>query len=81
MKPCPGLLAAGRVKETLAMLLIGDGVLGLIDTHRHLRLWQQGPPAWRAIMEAFLRRPGVTRLISASEIAFGLWLAVRQRVE
>lgn len=81
MKGRTDSLTAGRAREALAMLLIGDGVLGLIDTHRHLRLWQQGPQAWRDVMEAFLRRPGVTRVISALEIAFGLLLAARQRVE
>jgi hypothetical protein len=73
-------MIAERVKECLAMMMIGDGVLGLLEPRRHATLWEAGPPWWRGMIEPFARRPGLTRCVGAGEIVLGVWLASRQVV-
>lgn len=67
-----------RVMETVAMLLVGDGVIALVAPRRHSYLWEFGPEGYRRAMEAFAQRPGLTRLLAAAEVGLGLWLALRQ---
>jgi hypothetical protein len=71
-------LIAERAKECLAMMMIGDGVLALVEPRRHLSLWQSGPRWWRGMVEPFLGRPGLTRCLGAGEVVLGVWLASRQ---
>jgi len=66
------------MKETLAILTIGDGVLELISPREHSLLWEIGPEGIRKAARFFAENPGYTRLIGAAEIALGLWLALRQ---
>lgn len=65
--------------ETLAMLMIGDGVLAMAQPRRHVNLWRVGPEPWREALSFFDRRPGLTAAIGALEVGAGLWLASRQR--
>ena len=68
-----------RMTEIAALLLIGDGVVGLLQPERHTRLWRNGPAPYRAAMQPFVRNPGLTRFAAAGELALGLWWASRQR--
>lgn len=68
-----------RLLEMFALMLIGDGVVGLVQPERHSRLWLQGPQPYREAMRPFVRHPSLTRVIGAGEIAVGLWWAGRQR--
>lgn len=72
-------LLSNRVIETLGLVLIGDGMVGLFDTERHLRLWRRGPGAYQDAMEEFAERPGLTRILSAAEIALGFWIVSKQK--
>jgi hypothetical protein len=63
------------------MLIIEDGVVGLAAPKRHTFLWRFGPEGSRRAMEAFAERPTLTSLPAAAEVAFGLWLALRQYAE
>ena len=71
-------MIAERVKECIAMMMIGDGVLGLVAPRRHVELWENGPVWWRKMMDPFVDRPGLTRCVGATLVAGGLWLASRQ---
>jgi hypothetical protein len=71
-------MIAERAMECVAMMMIGDGVLGLVEPRRHLSLWEAGPGWWRAMFDPFLRRPGLTRCLGAAEVALGIWVASRQ---
>ena len=62
-------LLKNRLVETLGLILIGDGMVGLFDTGRHLRLWRRGPDAYQETMEEFEERPVATKILSAAEIA------------
>lgn len=68
-----------RLVESLAMMMIGDGVLAVLEPRRHVALWVSGPPLWRALVEPFADRPGLTRCLGAAEVVLGVWLASRQR--
>jgi hypothetical protein len=71
-------MIAERAKECLAMLMIGDGVLALVEPRRHVAVWESGPPWWRAMTEPFASRPGLLRCLGAGEVALGIWFAYRQ---
>ena len=67
-----------RLGESAGMLMIGDGVLGVIHPREHCLLWRGGPGWWRSTIDWFTMHPGTTRSFAAVEIAAGLWLARRQ---
>ena len=69
-----------RILELAAIMLVGDGVLAAVGPTRHAKLWRSGPRGWRRMMEPFVRRPELTRLLGAAEVVVGLTLASRQRV-
>lgn len=68
-----------RLVESLAMITIGDGVLGLLQPRRHISLWRSGPRVWRKTMIPFARRPELTRLFGLAALGVGVWVASRQR--
>ena len=39
-----------RLWELAALLMIGDGMVGLLQTERHLWLWERGPERYRELM-------------------------------
>lgn len=67
-----------QIKETAAIALIGDGVLGIVRPSAHCSVWRIGNPGWDAAVGWFARRPLLVRAIAAVEIAAGLLLATRQ---
>ncbi len=67
-----------RLKETMALTTIGDGALALVAPREHSLLWEVGPEGIRRMTRFFADNPNYMRLLGASQIAFGLWLAFRQ---
>ena len=67
-----------RIKETFAIVAIGDGAIELLSPREHSLLWQAGPESTRKVARFFADNPGYMRLLGASQLAFGLWLALRQ---
>jgi hypothetical protein len=67
-----------RTLEVLALTMIGDGVLALLQPERHMLLWRRGPRPWRELSQYFLDRPMLTRVVGAATVVAGLWLANRQ---
>lgn len=67
-----------RLLETLAVFTIGDGAIELLAPERHSRLWDVGPAPARALSRFFADNPNLMRLLGASQIGFGVWLALRQ---
>ncbi len=70
-------MIADRVKECVAMMMIGDGVLALVEPRHHLAVWRNGPPWWRAMVDPFAARPNLTRCLGAGEVALGVWFALQ----
>lgn len=69
-----------RIAEIAALLLIGDGMVGMLQPERHTRLWRRGPAPYRAAMEPFVRHSWLPRILGAVETGAGLWWASRQRL-
>lgn len=68
-----------RIKESLGLLMIGDGLLCAIFPRKHVELWDGGGPgACSKAMRMFGERPGLTRSLGAVGVGLGLWLAHRQ---
>lgn len=72
-------LLKNRIIETLGLVLIGDGMVGLFDTERHMRLWRRGPEAYQDAMEELEERPVATKILSVAEIALGFWIVSKQK--
>lgn len=70
---------AGRAAEMAAVFMIGDGLLGLLQPERHVKLWEQDALGAEALVAPFRERPGRRRLYGALQIAAGLALAAAQR--
>ena len=69
---------ARRLKETFAIVTIGDGVVELLVPKGHSLLWDVGPQGARKLARFFADNPNYMRLLGAAQIAFGIWLASRQ---
>ena len=69
---------ANRLKESIAMISIGDGVLALIAPQNHTTLWLLGPKKVRKLNAWFAENPLYTRLGGIVQTGLGLWLALRQ---
>jgi hypothetical protein len=67
-----------RMKETFAIVAIGDGAIELLSPREHSLLWEVGPEGTRAVARFFAENPAYMRLLGAAQVAFGLWLALRQ---
>jgi hypothetical protein len=66
------------MKESFAILAIGDGAIELISPREHSLLWEVGPEGVRRVARFSAENPNYMRLIGAAQVAFGLWLALRQ---
>ena len=71
-------MSARRLKETLAVITIGDGAIELLAPREHSLLWEVGPEGARKVARFFADDPNYMRLLGAAQIAFGVWLAFRQ---
>ena len=67
-----------RAKETFAIIAIGDGAIELLSPRDHSLLWEVSPETTRNVARFFADNPTYVRLLGASQIAFGVWLALRQ---
>ena len=70
-----------RLIQLIALVMIGDGVSGLIKPRWHSLLWDVGPESFQTMMEKLAANPTKARLLYAAEIVVGAWLATRQTPE
>jgi hypothetical protein len=68
-----------RATELAATFMIGDGLLGLLQPHRHVALWQDRAGGAELTVRPFVGHPRRRRLYAVVQIAAGLALAARQR--
>ena len=69
---------ARRLKETFAILTVGDGLVEVIFPREHSLLREFGPSRVRKVAPFFAENPNLMRLLGAAQVAFGIWLAQRQ---
>ena len=66
-----------RSAEMAAVFMIGDGLLGLVQPDRHVRLWESKVSAVDALIRPFKGRPGRRQIYGLVQIAAGVALASR----
>jgi hypothetical protein len=67
-----------RWKDFGAMLMIGDGMMGLVQPCRYTNEWKMGPKSWQSLMKFLNEHPNLTRVLGAVEVAGGLILAMSE---
>lgn len=67
-----------QFKHLTAVVLVGDGLLALASPERDALAWRMGPEPFRTLMGFMAKRPGLTRLVGATQIAVGIWLVLRE---
>jgi uncharacterized protein YjeT (DUF2065 family) len=67
-----------RLLELLGMLMIGDGLLSVVDPKRHCLLWEIGPDWCREMVDEFAEHPNAARGAGLVELVLGVLLASRQ---
>ena len=72
-------LGLRRAAEMAAVFMIGDGLLGLTQPHRHVDLWRSDVAAVDALTRPFRGHPARRRLYGAMQLGAGLLLASRLR--
>ena len=65
-------------KHLTAAVLVGDGLLALVSPNRDALAWRMGPEPFRTMMGYMSKRPSLTRWVGATQIAVGIWLALRE---
>ena len=69
---------AVRLRHITAIVLIGDGLLALLTPERDALAWRMGPEPFRSLMSYMAKRPALTRWVGATQIAVGVWWALRE---
>ena len=64
-----------RLLELIGLVLIGDGLMGMLRPRRHSLLWHVGPQLAKAMTEELAEHPQTARAIYAAELALGVALA------
>ncbi|HKX32741.1 MAG TPA: hypothetical protein VJ302_33955 [Blastocatellia bacterium] len=67
-----------RLKELMAIWMIGEGIVGALRPRRYMRLWRFGPEPYRNLIDTLAEHQGTTRILCAAEAGVGLWWALRQ---
>jgi hypothetical protein len=67
-----------RLKETFAVITIGDGMIELLGPRQHSLLWASGPASARKVARFFADDPNYMRLPGLTQVGFSVWLAFKQ---
>jgi len=67
-----------RAKHFAAMVLIGDGVMAIVNPRNDARAWKTGPKLWHSLMGKLSERPGLTRVIGVAQVIGGICWALHQ---
>ena len=67
-----------RLVQLVALLMVGDGVVGFFKPRWHSLLWDIGPQLYRAVMLKAARNPATARWVYAAEVVAGALLASQQ---
>jgi hypothetical protein len=70
-----------RILELAGLILIGDGLMGLLHPRRHSLLWHFGPQLAKAVTEELAEHRATARAVYAAELAVGVIVASTQLSE
>ncbi|NLE00171.1 MAG: hypothetical protein GX640_09875 [Fibrobacter sp.] len=63
----------------LAVLTIGDGIMGTVFTKEYMKVWRRGPVAFRNMADFCLDHLLLTKLIGVLETSLGFWIGSKVR--
>jgi hypothetical protein len=66
-----------RVARWTGLVMVGDGMAGLIWPREYLRKLEVGPKPLNDVLEACAQRPTLTRVLCVAEVALGVWIFSR----
>ncbi len=67
-----------RAVQLVALVMIGDGVVGFLKPRWHSLLWDLGPEPYRKAMRHFAENPHTARWIYLAEVGLGALIASQQ---
>ena len=70
-----------RMIQLVALVMVGDGVVGFFKPRWHSLLWNIGPKAYREVIHRLAEEPAKARWLYASEVVVGALIASRQTPE
>jgi len=73
------LPAAAVVQGATAIMMIGDGVLGMADLKNHCAIRLRGPGPWERTLAWLIKHPKTARIIALAEAAAGVWWSLQLR--
>lgn len=65
------------IERWTGLVMVGDGVAGLLWPREYLRKLQVGPKLMNDALEACVQRPALTRTLCLIEVAIGAWIFSR----
>jgi hypothetical protein len=65
------------VERWTGLIMIGDGLAGLMWPSEYLRKLKIGPECVNDVLEVFAQRPTLTRSLCVVEMAMGAWIFSR----
>ncbi|NJC33736.1 hypothetical protein GGR88_001210 [Sphingomonas jejuensis] len=68
-------LAVKRAAEMAAVFMIGDGLLGVLQPKRHVKLWRSDVTAVDLLVRPFHKHPTRRRLYGVLQASAGVLLA------
>lgn len=66
------------IQRWTGLVMMGDGLAGLIWPREYLRKLEIGPKPLNDILEACAQRPLMTRALCVIEVALGAWIFARR---
>lgn len=70
-----------RLVQLVALVMVGDGVVGFFKPRWHSLLWDLGPAPYRDLMTQAARNPSTARWLYAAEVVIGTLIATQQTPE
>jgi hypothetical protein len=67
--------------QLVALVMVGDGVVGFFKPRWHSLLWNIGPRVYREVICHLAAEPQEARWVYALEAVLGAWIATRQTPE
>ncbi|MEX1022112.1 MAG: hypothetical protein WD058_03085 [Dehalococcoidia bacterium] len=60
-------------KESVAIAVVGDGIVAAAFGGRHAMLWTFGPGPWRRFTRFFAERDWTIRSVAIAQTVLGMW--------
>lgn len=66
-----------KLKEVVAMAMIGESVVGMVYPRQFALHWRLGPKPVRKFIDRLAEKPHLLRALWAAQAGLGIWLIAR----